>query len=444
MLERAWADDGTGYGGYNEIPMVTHLVDYSPKGTTVVATGDSIIGHLKATTNHMYASYRRNGIAFTYARFGPIDTMYAVGCSDKSIDLVGAKSAQRLRNIPCGFVPDRISFTTDCTRMIVSGHGSGTVKVIQLSTGNVVQTFAADDKVCVDMTLSTNDSLLATVGGDGTGRIWSMARGEQLYTIRQVGGKGLTTGLAFSHDRTRLATGERGYLAIWVLPGIAYVSSDVSDATWSIESIDAPILPQADTIDFHQVAMGERRDTVVEIVLKNRSDHPITVTDEKIIGADASMFSIRDEELSYTILPGETRSTELRYTPSREGVAHAQMLFEYSEAGSPAMVELKGEGMTSLDVPSEAGQSAASLQMVVTPNPATASATIDFILNRGEDVRIVLTDESGRDVVVIADRGMEPGQQSIHVDLSGLASGQYYCVVSSRRAIATRTFQVVR
>jgi hypothetical protein len=170
----------------------------------------------------------------------------------------------------------------------------------------------------------------------------------------------------------------------------------------------------------------------------------MSISGMELHGVDAGMFRILEEVQAFTLAPGETHSAELRFIPTQEREAHAQLWFNYTGTGTPAVIELKGNGVQSSSVSSRAEQAAGTLQMSVTPNPSSESATIGFTLDRSVNVRVTLVDASGREVVVVTDGRMEPGQHSVHIDLSELASGQYYCLVSAGQAIATRPLQIVR
>ena len=61
------------------------------------------------------------------------------------------------------------------------------------------------------------------------------------------------------------------------------------------------------------------------------------------------------------------------------------------------------------------------------PNPHLGETTVPFILTNGGDVRLDLFDLAGRKMAGINRKGMQPGEQTINLNLSGLglAAGDY-------------------
>jgi WD40 repeat protein len=423
---------------------VVSYVEYSPSGNYLFGVTDTIIHRCNPISNFSFTGYVRAGVRFTIARFAPADTMYAVACSDTSIDLVDASRLQRIRNIPTRFVPDRLAFTRDGSKLVLSSHNSGTVEVIDIISGNVLRRFPVHNRICVDMALSGNDSLLATVDGDGVGKVWSMASGGILFTIPQISGNGLATGLAFSNDGRRLVDGERGHLAIWLLPDNDYYSSDVSDSTFSIQRFETPIITSVDMVDFQKVVVDRYADTVINAMVKNRSDHQVMVTAMKLQGADTAMFEIVEEELFYPLASGMTRTISLGYHPLRMGEARAQLLLEYGEPGSPAIVELRGEGVLPAGVIPGGTESSATVQLALRPNPANATVEIELGIRQRSDVQITVVDQRGREVATILGEVVDPGRRVFRYDVSGLAAGIYYCHVATSSGTISGAFRIVR
>jgi hypothetical protein len=155
------------------------------------------------------------------------------------------------------------------------------------------------------------------------------------------------------------------------------------------------------------------------------------------------MFTITDELTSFTLGPGEVRRENLRFYPGAARVAHAELSFDYDGAGSPATVQLLGEGIGSGAVSQETTQSS-QMHLTVVPNPVEESATLRFQLGSTVAVSISVTDATGKEVAAIAERTLEAGWQQIELDLGGLASGEYYCVVRAGEAVVAQQIQVVR
>ncbi len=78
---------------------------------------------------------------------------------------------------------------------------------------------------------------------------------------------------------------------------------------------------------------------------------------------------------------------------------------------------------------SQQGQLA--LGVTATPNPFSASTTINFTVPQTGDITMTLYDELGRVVQHVASGQYSPGSYSIRIDRQGLADGVYICEISS-------------
>jgi hypothetical protein len=78
------------------------------------------------------------------------------------------------------------------------------------------------------------------------------------------------------------------------------------------------------------------------------------------------------------------------------------------------------------------------------PNPFNANTTIRFILPLPGYVRLRVFDPAGREVTTLADEEMEPGEQSVQFDASGLASGIYIYRIETGDFTAVRKMTVMK
>lgn len=77
------------------------------------------------------------------------------------------------------------------------------------------------------------------------------------------------------------------------------------------------------------------------------------------------------------------------------------------------------------------------------PNPFTSEATIAFDVPAPSDVRVMLYDALGREVAVLADRAMEPGQHTVALRGVGLPAGLYLCRMQAGTFTATTKLLLV-
>lgn len=85
------------------------------------------------------------------------------------------------------------------------------------------------------------------------------------------------------------------------------------------------------------------------------------------------------------------------------------------------------------------------------PNPFNPTTTIEYAIGgvRGpgsgaRSVRLVVYDVLGREVAVLVDEKKEPGSYSVTFDGRGLASGPYFCRLSSQLATDTRKLLLIK
>ena len=67
-----------------------------------------------------------------------------------------------------------------------------------------------------------------------------------------------------------------------------------------------------------------------------------------------------------------------------------------------------------------------SLDLNIYPNPISHSATLDFITEENEWVRISVVNNLGSELKTICNKRIQPGNHSIPIDLSGYPSGSYF------------------
>jgi WD40 repeat protein len=103
-------------------------------------------------------------------------------------------------------------------------------------------------------------------------------------------------------------------------------------------------------IDFGNVLVGSRRDTVVTAVLRNTGMTPIGVTATQLGGPDNVQFSILSGTPMFTLAPGEARQITLRFAPGQVGRANGSIIFNYGN-GLTATIRLLGNGVLVLPTP---------------------------------------------------------------------------------------------
>lgn len=107
----------------------------------------------------------------------------------------------------------------------------------------------------------------------------------------------------------------------------------------------APLLAiETEIVDFGAVEIGDQKDTVVAVVLRNIGSVSLTITGIDEGGPDLTSFSILSGDAPFTIAPGATHSMRLRFRPSETGGTTGSLRFNFDEPGSPGVVLLFGSG----------------------------------------------------------------------------------------------------
>ena len=86
----------------------------------------------------------------------------------------------------------------------------------------------------------------------------------------------------------------------------------------------------------------------------------------------------------------------------------------------------------------------ARFELAVGPNPVQSSATIRFMLDRAQDVRLSLYDALGREVATLVEGTRPAGPASGRLDASSLPAGVYILRLQAEGGTLTRTLTVTR
>ena len=108
------------------------------------------------------------------------------------------------------------------------------------------------------------------------------------------------------------------------------------------ESLDRAVVAEPPLLDFGSIPVD--KDRFLKARLHNISTEPMTVTELRLAGTDAS-FSHGPSGLPLVLGPGETREWDLRYSPGHMGPAEDKAFFHVVSKRNPTTdVELRGYG----------------------------------------------------------------------------------------------------
>lgn len=96
-------------------------------------------------------------------------------------------------------------------------------------------------------------------------------------------------------------------------------------------------------IDFGTVELGNYKDTIKCLTIKNVGTEPLNIINTKHNKPNDVDFSTLSGGGSFTVQPGETREMNLRFTANSVGRTCGALEFHYNGVGSPAVVQLYGQ-----------------------------------------------------------------------------------------------------
>lgn len=100
----------------------------------------------------------------------------------------------------------------------------------------------------------------------------------------------------------------------------------------------------ADYIDFGQVELTKPKDSTV-MLLKNIGSEVVEFDSIVQGGPNVRDFTITEKIRKFSLAPGESKTVTLRFTPKELGLTNGRVMAYYKGVGSPAIIQLYGEGI---------------------------------------------------------------------------------------------------
>ncbi|MCO5251697.1 MAG: choice-of-anchor D domain-containing protein [Candidatus Kapabacteria bacterium] len=110
------------------------------------------------------------------------------------------------------------------------------------------------------------------------------------------------------------------------------------------EGVEPRLETIAEIIDFGIVDLGQFKDTIQAATIKNIGTNPIMITETKHNYPNAVDFSTLSGGGNFILQPGQEALMDLRFTANSPGRTSGTLEFHYDGVGSPAVVQLFGEG----------------------------------------------------------------------------------------------------
>lgn len=150
-----------------------------------------------------------------------------------------------------------------------------------------------------------------------------------------------------------------------------------------------------DLIDFGYIDVGMAKDTLQALTIKNVSTVDIDIKNTYHSGPNDKDFTTIKGGGAFKLLAGETAKLDMRFLPTSVGRTSGTLMFEYGGIGSPAVVQLFGEGIIkNLQIINKTidfgkirvGTEKDSLQIVVVKNIGSAPIEITNIFIDGPNI----------------------------------------------------------
>ena len=121
--------------------------------------------------------------------------------------------------------------------------------------------------------------------------------------------------------------------------------NDTLRQTITGEGISPQIAVINSVIDFGAVEVKTAKDTLKAVTVKNIGNSPITITGTRYGAPNDKDFTTISGGGSFTLASGDSKEMDLKFIPSTAGRTSGQLLFDYNGTGSPAVIQLFGEGI---------------------------------------------------------------------------------------------------
>jgi hypothetical protein len=110
------------------------------------------------------------------------------------------------------------------------------------------------------------------------------------------------------------------------------------------EGVEPQIEVTTTLVDFGQVKVGLTKQIITSVIC-NKGSGMLSISGITKLGPDKEQFFILSDSGAFTLAPGKCDTISLMFKPTQAGRTSGRLGFYYSGAGSPAIVNLFGEGL---------------------------------------------------------------------------------------------------
>jgi hypothetical protein len=237
-------------------------------------------------------------------------------------------------------------------------------------------------------------------------------------------------------------------------------SSDFDEATYNFAVEGAGAVPEiniqgnsitipsgntaisiADNTDFGTVYLGNSMNEVFTI--QNTSTGTLTINSVNISGLNSNEFTwVNPPSFPLTISSNGSQALTLKFLPLSAGTRSAKIWFNSNDADEASYTfDVQGKG--AIDVGLATVNADNSSNIIIFPNPSNNQATLKFVLDNTSSVAVNLFDIQGKLALSIPTKEYQKGEQTISINTSTLANGEYFIKLNSGSTTQTVKLIVV-
>ncbi len=402
------AISGTKLFTYKGHTNTVYSVNWSPDGTKLVtASYDKTASVWSAVDGKKVFDLLGHKSLVLAAEWSPDGTKIVTGCMDSTVRLWSDIDGSMLQTLKkhVNYVYS-VEWSSDGSKLLSASYDS-TAIVWSATTGNVLCVLRAHTSVLTNAFWSPDDSHIATLSNDSTVRIWKFNDGvfqvdesdsvfrviNSLPASRDIDLRQCLIGsekdsviersientgsiplridsISITGDDASLFSIVSGQPPYSIEPGGGKsVEFRFRPQVEGVKSAQVHIYTQADAlvqaisgegvtglveilekyIDFGRVREHSLKDTLQAVTIKNTRTVPLTITNTYHSGPNDTEFSTLSGGGQLTLNAGDTARLNLRFAPKTSGRTSGRLMFEYDGVGSPATVQLFGEGICGIN-----------------------------------------------------------------------------------------------
>jgi WD40 repeat protein len=378
-------------------------VAFSPDGSKIVTAGGGSLAKIwDANTGIFIRTLIGHGSDVMDAAFSPDGRKVATASADNTARIWDAETGTELLKFVhpeplwgIDYSPDGKSIATACE--------DGIAKIWNVNTGKLQDILIGHRSPLTDIAYSPDGNKLVTTSGQGDAKIWDIDiipfqeyKSDTAFRIvaPQAASRDLNLGQVIlgsyrdsvcmdfiqnsgSYPFQVKSISFRGFdaEAFSIISGIppytmaggtnTFAELRFSPLHTGVHTAEIVIITQADTliqkisgtgiapvlaivkpiIDFGIIDLDQNQDLPTVATICNIGQDTLTITNTRHDTPNAIDFSTLAGGGNFTLAPGDTAYLDLRFSPSNIGRTSGRLLFEYNGIGSPAIIQLFGQGI---------------------------------------------------------------------------------------------------